>query len=84
MRAGASIRRQILKGRSKRGARLPDLGLTSSLGLVDICLNCDSCSYVFGMIDGHGADRGFRSRESGELQSYSARRQPADVTFLAN
>ena len=25
----------------RAGARLPDLGLTSSLGLVDICLNCD-------------------------------------------
>ena len=54
------------------------------LGLVDICLNCDSCSYVIGMINGPGADLGFRSRESGESQSDSARRQPADVTLLTN
>ena len=59
-------------------------GAGNVTGLVDICLNCDSCSYVIGMINGPGADLGFRSRESGKSQSDSARRQPADVTLLTN
>ena len=54
------------------------------LGLVDNCLNCDLCDYVIEMIDGTGADRGLCSRESGESQSDSARRQPADVTSLTS
>jgi hypothetical protein len=36
------------------------------------------------MINGTGADLGFRSRKSGETKSGSARRQPEDVTFLTN